>query len=192
MSMTVPTIPSLPAGHTVTLADIQALAAAATFLLGKPIALVEQVANAQAIGTSPNTLNNWSAAGDIYDPDGMWVTSPAGRLTIQTPGWYRVCYGINCSTGGGTYNACVKVTTGPNNPAGSGVTATRWPSYTNVTATSAPGYMGASGIWPAYLYVGDFVQLQMQAQAAGTSTGLTGIGSDTNPGSFFSLEWVSA
>jgi hypothetical protein len=193
MSMTVPTIPSLPAGHVVTLADMQALASAATFLLTKPIVLIEQVINAQAINTGLNTLNNFTAGGLIYDTDGMWSSGTPSRLTVQTPGWYRVSYGINCGTSGGTYGSCVRSTTGANNPAGSGVVSlNHWAGYTNVTATSNPGYAGASGLWPAYLYAGDYLQLQMDAAAAGTSTGLAAPGSANNGGSFFSMEWVSA
>jgi hypothetical protein len=193
MSMTVPTIPSLPAGHVVTLADMQALASAATFLLTKPIVLIEQVANGQAITTGLNTLNNFTSGGVIYDTDGMWSNSTPSRLTVQTPGWYRVCYGVNCNTTGGTYTTCLRSTTGSNNPAGAGVTsASHWGGYTNVTASSNPGYAGASGLWPAYLYVGDYLQIMMQAAATGTNTGLTAPGSANNGGSFFSMEWVSA
>jgi hypothetical protein len=192
MSLTIPVIPRLDAGHIVTLSDMQALSSAATFLLAKPIVLIEQVANPQAIGTSATTLNNWSGAGVIYDTDSMWNSGTSSRLTAQTPGWYRVAYAVNCSTAGGTYNTNLKSTTGANNPAGAGVTATHWAGYCNVTAASNPGYAGASGLWPAYFYVGDYLQVQMQAAAAGTSTGLTGPGSATNGGSFFSMEWVSA
>lgn len=192
MTMTVPSIPSLPAGHIVTLSDMQALSSAATFLLTKPIVLIEQVASAQSIGTSPATLNNFTSAGVIYDTDGMWASANPSRLTVQTPGWYRASYAVNCGTVGGTYNTNLKSTTGSNNPAGAGVIAAHWGGYSTTVATSIPGYAGASGLWPAYLYAGDFLQIQMQAAATGSSTGLTGVGGSNNPGSFFSMEWVSS
>lgn len=193
MSLTIPVIPSLPAGHVVTLSDMQALSAAATFLLAKPIVLIEQIASGQAITTSLSTLNNFTSGGVIYDTDSMWNSGTPSRLVVQTPGWYRACYAVNCNTTGGTYTTCLRSTTGANNPQGAGVQSlNHWGGYAAVTASSLPGYAGASGLWPAYLYAGDYLQILMQAAAAGTSTGLTGPAGSNNAGSFFSMEWVSA
>lgn len=193
MTMAIPTIPSLPAGHVVTLAEMQELAYAATFLLTKPIALIEQVANPQAINTSFGQLSNFSLAGVIYDTDTMWAVGTPGRLTINTPGWYKVRYAVNVGTNGGTFNTAIKSTTGSNNPQGSGVVSPMyWGAYTVQPASTFPVYCGAQGVWPQYLYAGDWIQIYMKAAASGSSTGLTAPGSGTNGGSWFSAEFVSA
>ena len=192
MTMTIPTIPSLPAGHVVTLAEMQELAYAATFLLTKPIVLIEQVASGQAITTSFASLNNFTAGGLIYDTDGMWNSATPSRLTVQTPGWYKVRYAVNVGTNGGTFNTAIRSTTGSNNPLGAGVqSGMYWGAYSVQTATTIPVYCGSQGVWPQYLYAGDYLQILMKAAASGSSTGLTAPGSGSNGGSWFSAELVS-
>ena len=150
MSMTIPAIPSLPAGHVVTLAEMQALTGAATFLLSKPIALVEQVAGSQTITTSFAAFTGFTLAGVIYDPDGMWSSTNPGRLTVQTPGWYKVRYAVNCGTAANTLVADIQSTTGPNNPAGSGIqSGPYWGSYATAASAGLSIYCGSQGIWPA-------------------------------------------
>lgn len=193
MAMTIPAIPSLPAGHVVTVADMQSLANAATFLLNKPIVLVEQVAGPQAIGTSLGAFTGFTSAGLIYDTDGMWNSANPGQLTVQTPGWYKVRYSVNFGTASGTFNAAVRSTTGSNNPAGPGVqSGNYWGSYSVSPGTGQPIYGGAQGVWPAYLYAGDYLQIFMKAASAGSSTGLTAPGTGTNGGTWFAAEFVSA
>lgn len=185
--MTIPTIPTLPAGYVVQLADLQNLAYAATFALTKPMAAIIDSTGGQAITT---TYNQVQFTGTTFDYDGMWNSGNPKRLTIQTPGWYKVRYGINIGTVGGVYNTAVASTTGSNNPLGSGVTSAKyWCGYCDNVAAQV-GWASAAGDWPFYLYAGDYVQVYVQAAAAGSSTGTTANGF-SNGGSYFSLELVS-
>lgn len=185
----IPTIPTLPAGYVVQLDDLQDLAEAATFLLNKPITRVIDETGGQAIGTTPLTVHFTNA---IFDTNGMWASAQNGRLTVQTPGWYKVRYGVNVGTVGGTFITWAFVTTGPNNPAGSGIVLQPcWGGYVDVPATSSPGWADAGGIVPNYLYAGDFIGVHVKAAATGASTGITAPGGATLGGSFLSMEYVS-
>lgn len=187
--MTIPTIPSLPAGYVVQLADLQNLSAAATFALTKPAVYAVDNTGGQAITTSflavPFTAT-------FIDTDNMWIAGSAKRFTVQTPGWYKISYGVNVGSVGGVFNSAVASTTGSNNPQGSGVQSSYyWGGYTDVAASSI-GYAGATGDWPFYLYQGDFLQVFIKAAAAGASTGTAPPGTGaSNGGSFFTAELVS-
>jgi hypothetical protein len=119
-----------------------------------------------------------------YDTDSMWSSGANTRLTIQTPGWYKFRCGITTATSGAVVDTSLRSTTGSNNPAGSGiVSAQHWAGYTVVSGTTVGGG-GSSGIWPFYLYAGDFLQVMAQGQtAATTDVSVTS--------SFFGLEMVS-
>jgi hypothetical protein len=186
--MTIPTIPALPAGYVVQLADLQNLAAAETFALSKPMASVIDNTGGQAITTSFLAVTFTTV---VFDLDGMWVGGSPKRLTVQTPGWYKVRYGINVGTAGGTYDTAVGSTTGSNNPLGAGVSSAKyWAGYA-VPASGAVGWASASGDWPFYLYQGDFLSVFIKAAAAGTSTGITAPTGFAQGGSYFSMELVS-
>ena len=146
--MVIPVIPNLPAGYVVQLADLQNLAYAATFALTKPIASVIDNTGGQAITTSFLAV---PFTAEVVDTDNMWIVGSPKRLTVQTPGWYHVRYGINVgTTGGGTFNTAVGETTGANNPLGAGVaTAKYWMGYCDESA-GTPGWASASGDWPFY------------------------------------------
>lgn len=181
MAMTIPVIPSTPAGHIATDGDMNAMAAACTFLLTKPTVRVHDAAGGLAIGTTATTIPFNTKD---YDTDGMWATGTNTRLTIQTPGWYKFRYSI-ATAGSHAVNTKMRSTTGPNNPAGSGVTSgDHWGGYTASLATFV-GAGGCSGIWPFYLYAGDFLFVVALADAAGNTT------NNSVVGSFFSLEFVS-
>ena len=178
----------MPAGYVAQLADLQNLAYAATFALTKPMTKVIDNTGGQAITTSFAAVQ-FSAA--VFDLDGMWLGGSPKRLTVQTPGWYKVSYGINVGTVGGVFNTAVGSTTGANNPLGSGVASAKyWAGYCDEAASNV-GWATATGDWPFYLYQGDFVQVFVQAAAAGASTGTTAPGGLSNGGSYFSLELVS-
>lgn len=188
MSMTIPTIPALPAGYVVQLADMQNLAAAATFALNKPYARVYDATGGVAILTTPTLVTYTNAS---FDPDGMWSVTNPNRLTIQTPGWYKVRHSTNAGTSK-THVAWAISTTGANNPAGSGITSSPyWGGYCNGVSGAQGARPHAAGIWPFYLYAGDYVQIQVQANATGNSTGTGAPGGGTVGGSWFSLEMVS-
>lgn len=190
MSMTIPTIPSLPAGYVVQGADMTNLAAAATFLLTKPIVRVRDTANGTTtIGTSPTAMTYSSA--DI-NTDGIWSGAHPQRLTIQTPGWYKVRYMVQCGSNNGPFLAWVTSTTGNMNPAGSGITSSPyWASYNIGVGGSQASRCNGSGLWPFYLYANDYLQVMIQSTSAGQNTGDGAAGTATNGGSIFSLELKS-
>lgn len=186
--MTIPTFPVLPAGYVVQVGDLQALAYAAQFALQKPIAQVIDTTGGQSIGTTFGAVTFSSAT---FDLDGMWASGTPTRLTVQTPGWYNVRYGVNVGTVGGVYTACVASTSGANNPLGPGVaSANYWGAYSDVNA-SVNGWATGGGDWPFYLYQGDYLQVFIEADSTGKSTGITAPGTATTPGSYFGLELVS-
>lgn len=185
--MVIPTIPYLPAGYVVQLADLQNLAAAATFALSKPAVYAVDNTGGQAITTSFLAIGFTAT---FINSDTMWISGSPKRFTVQTPGWYKISYAVNVGSTGGVFNSAVRATTGANNPQGSGVNSNYyWGACTDVSSGSV-GYAGASGDWPLYLYQGDFLQVFIQAAASGASTGTAGNGGN-NTGSFFAAELVS-
>lgn len=182
--LAVPTLPAMPAGYVAQAADMNDLVSACAFLLQKPVAFAYDSAGAQTIGTSATLI---TFASKFFDTNSLWSASATDRLTIQTAGWYKLRYGV---VAGGTSAVTLFVyaqgTTGPNNPAGAGVVqGPFWPGC-EASAASAHASPGSSGVWPVYLYTGDYIQIY----AIGGSTGLST--QTTDGGSFFSLEWVHA
>jgi hypothetical protein len=181
MAMAIPVVPQLPAGHIATVDEMNQLAYACTFLLTKPVARVRDTAGGATVGTTAaavafNTKDT--------DTDGMWSSGANTRLTIQTPGWYKFRYGIS-TAGGHAVNTKLRSTTGPNNPAGSGIgSGDHWGGYCPSLA-AFDGAAGCSGIWPFYLYSGDFLQVFVLADTTGNSLVVA------QAGSFFDLEFVS-
>lgn len=188
--LTIPVIPSLPAGHVVQLSELQALASAASFLLGKPATEIADEVGGQAITTSYNPVTFSQA---IFDVDGMWNVSFPSRLTIQTPGWFKLRYIVNTGTVANALNTYVTSTSGSNNPGGAGVTsAPYWAGYCeNPGGAGLYTYAGASGVWPFFLYAGDYLQVSVTSGAAGSSTATGAPGTATEGFSRFSLEYVS-
>jgi hypothetical protein len=186
--MVIPAIPSLPAGYVVQLSDLQNLSYAATFVLTKPMTKIIDNTGGQAITTSFLAVNFTTA---VFDLDGMWLGGFPQRLTIQTPGWYKLSYGVNMGTNGGVYNTAVGSTTGANNPQGAGVASAKYWAGVCDELSGVIGWATASGDWPFYLYQGDYLRVFVQAASTGSSTGTTAPVSSTNGGSYFSLELVS-
>jgi hypothetical protein len=186
MAMTLPTLPNMPAGYVATAADMNNLAYACTFLLTKPVASVQDTNNTQVFTSSPPVALPFNTKN--YDTDGMWSSGANNKLTIQTPGWYKFRYTVFATTAGGVTDAFgtyLESTTGANNPAGAGVVSSdHWHGYTDVFSSSG-GAAGASGIWPFYLYAGDFLQLFALGLAAALNYTLS------NSQSYFQLEYVS-
>lgn len=191
-ALAIPTIPALNAGHVVTLSEMQQLCSAANFLLSPPMTMVLDETGAQAIGLigSPTTI---TFTNDLKDVDGAWSSGSPSRLTIQTPGWYKVRYVVNCLQVGSASPYCTYLTstTGSNNPAGAGVVSSKyWGGY-SVGIAGDHCYPGAAGIWPAYLYSGDYLQLFVYGNATGSSTSNAGPAGGTTNGSFLEIEYVS-
>ncbi len=179
MAMTIPTIPSLPAGYIVQPGDLNNIAAGCTFLLGKPLSRVHQASSGQSIAVSPGTKVNWDTVD--FDPDGMYSVGSPSQLTIQTPGFYKIRYMVQMTASTNIGNAYVLVTTGSGNPAGAGITQQCWGSYAWGITSYA---MCASGILPGYLYASDFVQITAVPNTAATTF-------ISDVASFISLELVS-
>lgn len=182
MTMTVPTVPQMPAGTIATSAQMNQLSACCSFLLGKPIARVVATTGGRAIAGTASPIQFDVAS---FDPDGMWNIANPTRLTIQTPGWYKVRYSI-VTVNSAIFNTYVNSTSGSNNPVGAGVTSFSYlPGYGNGGSIGLSGVAsGASGLWPYYLYALDYLVITALPSAA-TTTSVSPIGSS------FSLEYVS-
>lgn len=181
---TIPTIPDMPAGHVATADDMNALSNAALWLYqNKPVASVHQSSNGQSIAAS-STLITWDTMD--HDNDSMWKSALNGRLTVQTPGWYKVRYMVGWSNAGSliSMNTYVQITTGPNNPAGQGITSFCWPGYSVGGSNNTTG-TGAAGILPVYMFAGDYAQVFALANTSGSTV------STTYGFPFFSMELVS-
>jgi hypothetical protein len=182
-----PSVQPVPAGSIANASQLNAVAYACSFLLDKPIALVYDSAGSQALSTSLNgTVISFGSA--YYNTDGMWSSGSPTKLTIQTPGYYKVSYGIH--TQGGTLptslGGCVEEVTGASNPLGSSVTVgPYWGSFT-VPGATVTAYCSNCGMWPFYLWPGD--TLKILGYTATTSESTTSV---TQP-SYFSAEWMSA
>jgi hypothetical protein len=174
----IPALTPVPAGYVVQAADLNNMAYACTFLMNKPIARVHEVAGGQTIATTGNTTITFDTKD--FDTDGMWSASTPTQLTIQTPGYYHVRFGVNAEPG--VMDAWSFVTTGANNPAGQGQTNIYYDGY--VIPVSNIGSCGAGGVIPQYLYALDIVQVQSRAAATSTVFGGTA-------GPYLSLEYVS-
>lgn len=187
MAMTIPTIPPMAAGYVVQASDMNNLAYGATFLLTKPIARVRDGAGSFAIpspsfGSVPFNVKD-------FDTDGMWSSGSNTRLTVQTPGFYKVSYAVDALAGSGAalpMNTYVQVTTGANNPQGAGVAMPFiWSGYASGgLSVSGRAMPHASGILPWYMYALDYAQIQVVASSSGMTT-------STSVPSFFAMELVS-
>lgn len=165
MAMTIPVLTPVPAGYVVQLSDLQAMTSACTFLMTKPLARIHMASSGQSLPTGSGTAITFNTVD--FDTDGTWNSGSPTRLTIQTPGFYKVRYtvGLGTSTSG---NSWVQVTTGTNNPAGSGVLSQCYGAYATVTASQ----LGSAGIIPQYLYALDYIQVYY----AGTAATTVGVG----------------
>lgn len=177
MTMTIPTLTSLTAGQVAQVSDLQAMTSACTFLMNKPIARVHMTTAGQSLPTTPAAVTYNTAD---FDTDGMWGGSGSANLYARTPGYYKVRYGVNQN--GATGNGWILLTTGANNPAGSGVTTEYCGSY--VYGWTASTMACASGLIPVYMYVGDYVSAYFAGNVA-TSVIVTPIGP------YLSMEYVS-
>lgn len=183
MTMVIPTLPSLPAGSVATATQMNQLSTACTFLLTKPIVRVHDAAGSLAItGSATAVPFNTSD----FDTDGMWSSGSNTILTVQTPGWYKVAYGISFAGATNPVNTYIAGTTGPNNPGGSGNSIGHfWAGYSNGIVASPGGACGGSGVFPFYLYAGDKIQVNILSNTTGDTLSVSV--SD----SFFQAEYVS-
>jgi len=176
---TIPALNAIPAGNMVQPADMNSMSLVAAFLLNKPIARIQDFVGSQTIDAEGQYVTFSQAT---MDTDDMWSPNlDKARLTINTPGFYKLRYGI--VNNGISFNAWVSGTGGPNNPQPGNVVA-EWGCFGEDFAGGTMGAGGASGLWPFYLYQGDYLRIFAQNQGASMQTAIT------DSGSFFSLEWV--
>lgn len=184
MTMTIPTIPVMPAGYVATAADMNALAYGVQFMLTKPIVRARDNVGTQAVGTATTTVS-WGTTD--FDTDGMYSGGTPTRLTIQTPGFYKITYMISAAIAGTTLpmNASAHVVTGANNPVGAGVDTEMWAGYGSGGVTGNRVTARSCGVIPWYMYAADYVWVGCFA----SSTGMTL--STTSFPSYLCLELVS-
>ena len=164
MSMTIPTIPAMPAGYVVQAADLNNLAYAAQFLLTKPATRVHDGVGGQALVTT-GTAIQYSVAD--FDTDSMWSSGSPTQLTVQTPGFFKIDYMID-QNNGISYTSVAQITTGTNNPAGSGISTQCWPGGSFGASNRCCARAG--GILPFYMYALDYVQVLAYPDINGSST----------------------
>ncbi len=176
----IPVLNPMPAGQVTQVADMNALASACTFLLNRPMTLVRDATGGQSLTGSAQNAVTFTVAD--FDLDGMWNAGAPTRLTIQTPGFYKIRAGVNINNANVFINSYLISTSGSNNPAGAGIASNdHWTGYSQGGLTVISG---VSGVWPVYLYALDFIQLFCFPQ----STVAQGINLQ---GSYLSLEYVS-
>lgn len=182
-------LPNFYAGYVVQPSDLNELNQVASLLLNKPFAHISDVTAGTAIGTSLAAIPMVGVASvnvggvNQIDTDSMWNAANPTRLTVQTPGWYKLRYGITAAVGSASnwLNAVGRVTTGANNPAGAGLTTQSWPSYSTLASPAAAAVSGG-GLWPAYMYQGDYFEVEAS----------TAVGSAVTTGTSFSPSYISA
>ena len=172
-------LPILTAGQIVDAADMNAMTSAANFISGKPVCVLQTPSAGQSIPTTANTTPVvWTEA--EIDNSGMYNASSPTIVTIQVPGWYRICYSVTIASGANSvaYNGYVSQTGGSS-------TGNYLGSYCESLAGALPLVaMGASGLWPFYLTEGATLSVWMQAGETGTYT-------SSIYSSYLSLEYAS-
>ena len=178
----IPVIPVFPAGTAASSAALTQCAAAAQWLCyTRPLTQLQQTA-VQSIPNSTNTAITWAK---LLDRDGGFTASTT--YTAQTPGFYLltacICYAANST---GARWCWFTVTTGPNNPAGAGVTASFALAAIGGVAT-VPTSVVSKSLVPQRVYIGDYFQvLAFQSSGGALST------STSDGGSYWTIQMVSA
>jgi hypothetical protein len=185
-ALAIPTIPAVPVGTIATAQQMNELVYCCEFLYTKPMTKVIDEAGGEPIETE-GSFGYVSYTTALYDVDGQWNPGTPAFLTIQTPGWYKVRYGVSLSQGdSGGVSAAVRSLSGPNNPQGSGVASSSYWGSSLLCSSGMMNALGASGLFPFYLYTGD----QLRVLVYASQTGNTTVGS-SQYGSYFSTEYVS-
>lgn len=185
--LAIPELPNIYAGYTMQPDDFDDLTYACEFLMTKPMTRAYDATGGQVVNVGlGSTVIVYTQI--TFDIDGMYNPAFPDRLTIQTPGWYKLRYGVNCGTSDVKLNAFAILSAGPNNPSGPGTL-----NMYGTSANSAPyTFMSAAGIIPAYLYTGDFVQVGVRCYTGQTAaTSVAGYQSSNDAGSYLCLEYVS-
>jgi hypothetical protein len=153
---TIPAVPVFPAGLAASSAGLNELCTAITWCMsGKPLCQLTQNA-AQTIANTTLTAVAWQSM--IINRDSMWSSSANTRATANTPGIYLAAASVIYATHS-VSSACYtmfRVTTGSNNPAGSGLQ-----TYLAAATQNNDGvaWGAASQTLTPYMYDGDYVEV---------------------------------
>ena len=153
-----PNPPSQRAGTLATSADMNALANTALFLRTPPMVIAQSLTSGTGQSLTGGSATAVQYASLLRDTDGFFSTGLPTRLTVQTPGFYKVRYSIPFAVGGGNCQVFVRIQTGANNPAGAGVQTPFWYGF-SAAANSIDGTVCGGGVMPFYFYAADFIQV---------------------------------
>lgn len=155
-----PSPPTQYAGKLATSPDMNALANAALFLRRPPMVIAQSATGGtgQAFTGGSQAAVQWSSL--QRDTDGFYSPSQNTRLTVQTPGIYKVRYSAPFAPAGVSCQGMVRITTGANNPAGAGVQTSFWYSMASVSG-SLTGLINGGGVLPVFLYVLDYIEIML-------------------------------
>lgn len=163
---TIPTVPTITTGSTPSIATLNQLAACVTFVSVLPA--FATLSGSQTLPSTPATALTWTT---ITDRDGGHSNSVnPTRYTAQTPGYYDMSASVTfASNASAPRLAYFQVTTGPNNPGGSG-NATLFGGSMTQPAGSLATRVTIGQLSP-YLYLGDYVEVYAyQNSGSGLST----------------------
>lgn len=166
---TLPTPPTFTANSVPSIATLNQLASAVSFVSQVPIVVSLKLSGTQAVAATTSTAVSWTT--EEVDTDNMHSTvSNQSRLTAQTQGYYQVTATVAFTTAssGQIYQVWFQQTTGSNNPAGAGHTVI-FGGDASVTDASTSDPMGAtiSSMTPV-LYVNDYVEAFIWCSSAAT------------------------
>ena len=176
---TVPSVPTFNAGSVATAVTLNQLGSAVSFLLAPPKAILQQTnaspyAGGQSISATTPTAIGFNS--EILDSDNGWTSGNPTKYYAQTPGYFLVegVWQSTAETTSGYRGVYFRITTGSNNPGGSGNTSSYGSQRTpNVTSSSGANYSAVDGaILLPYMYVNDYVEMIAYSSHAET-TGFT-------------------
>jgi hypothetical protein len=178
---TLPTVPSFTFGETPSIAKLNQLANAVSFVSQMPIVVSLKTGSGQSIAAGADTPVQWTQK--EVDTDGMFSFSANTQLTCQTQGYYKMHVTVAANIPSHeNYEIELQQTTGVNNPAGSGHNV--WfagMSSGSSAMTADTQSVSVSAITPC-LYVGDYVQVLFYCSAAVSVNAALGTGNTDNAG----------
>lgn len=153
-----PAPPVQYAGRLATSADMNSLAQTALYLRRPPMVVAQSATSGTGQSMTSTPAGVQFTGGVLRDTDGFFAPANNTRLTVRTPGFYRVRYSVPFDVAAQNCQCMARVTTGSNNPAGAGVTSSWWYAWAGA-ANSINGCACGGGIIPVYLYVLDYVEI---------------------------------
>ena len=169
---TLPSVPTFTFQEDPSIAVLNQLAAAVTFLNTNQALTLLTVAGSQTIATATDAAVQWAALGVPVNRDSGWASGTSTRYTSRTPGYYDMAAHVDFASNiTGYRHAYFQVTTGANNPGGAGLTSVF--SGVAVNADESTDTHVQISALSFYLYVLDYVEVY----AYQTSGGALGISS---------------